>query len=322
MIVVSGVSYDYPSSRALNGVSVEVAPGTVLALVGPNGAGKTTLMRCIAALDAPTEGTISVMGRDTQDDPRGVHAIIGYLPDFFGLYDALSVRQSLIYAARSRGVAANKAQAAAEAAAARVRLSDRLEARAGELSRGLRQRLAIAQTLVHGPKVLLLDEPAAGLDPEARRDLSDLIATLGAEGMTVIVSSHILAELEDYSTRMLMIRDGKVAGGGVLQASQDADEGLGRVAVAFAAPETNLGPRLEALGLNVERASDQDAVIILAAGPAAEAELLRTLVEAGLSVRGFTAQRRTLEQTYLDEARFQRTGAASAPPSSPTGEAR
>ena len=206
MIVVRDVVYDYPASRALQGVSFDVEAGTVLALVGPNGAGKTTLMRCVAALDGPLEGTISVAGLDTQEDPRGVHAAIGYLPDFFGLYDELSVRRALTYAARSRSVSEADTPRAVEQAAAREQLTDRLDARAGELSRGLRQRLAIAQTIVHQPSVLLLDEPAAGLDPEARRSLSDLIVRLAGDGMTIVVSSHILAELEDYSTRMLMIR--------------------------------------------------------------------------------------------------------------------
>src|SRR5689334_23518945 len=104
VITVENVVYDYPSQRALHGDSFAVEAGAVLALVGPNGAGKSTLMRCIAALDSPTEGAIRVAGLDTQGDPRGVHAAIGYLPDFFGLYDELSIRRSLTYAARSRGV--------------------------------------------------------------------------------------------------------------------------------------------------------------------------------------------------------------------------
>ena len=168
MIDVEGLVFDYPSGRALHGVSFVVRPGAVMALVGPNGAGKSTLMRCIAALETPGAGRISVVGLDTQRDPRGVHAALGYLPDAFGLYDALSVRQCLLYAARSRGVDAADASAATELAASEVGLTERLDQRAGELSRGLRQRLAIAQAVVHRPRVLLLDEPAAGLDPAAR----------------------------------------------------------------------------------------------------------------------------------------------------------
>jgi ABC-2 type transport system ATP-binding protein len=300
MIVVRDVVYDYPSSRALHGVSFDVEAGTVLALVGPNGAGKTTLMRCVAALDAPLEGTISVAGLDTQEDPRGVHATIGYLPDFFGLYDELSVRRALTYAARSRSVSEADTPKAVEQAAARVQLTDRLDARAGELSRGLRQRLAIGQTIVHQPSVLLLDEPAAGLDPEARRSLSDLIVRLSGEGMTIVVSSHILAELEDYSTRMLMIREGRVAGGGVVAAGsgQSADAGF---AVTFTDPPKDLRKRLEKLGLAVTRLEGAEAVVSAAAGTA-DAEVLTLLVGAGLKVSAFQPARRTLEAAYLSEA--------------------
>src|SRR4051812_5093477 len=152
MIEVRGLVYDYPAHRALHGVSFDVRPGAVLALVGPNGAGKSTLLRCVAALDNPTEGRITGAALDPQADPGAVHALLGYLPDFFGLYDDLSVGRALTYAARSRGVANETAAGAVAKAAARVGLTDRLQARAGELSRGLKQRLAIGQTIVHSPK--------------------------------------------------------------------------------------------------------------------------------------------------------------------------
>jgi ABC-2 type transport system ATP-binding protein len=297
-IEVVDVVYDYPTQRALHGVSFTAEPGMVLALVGPNGAGKSTLMRCIAALDAPTGGVIRVAGLDTQGDPRGVHGAIGYLPDFFGLYDELSIRRSLTYAARSRGVAQGAVEDAVAKAAARVQLDDRLDQRAGELSRGLRQRLAIAQTIVHSPRALLLDEPAAGLDPEARRSLSDLILKLSGEGMTIVVSSHILAELEDYSTRMLMIRDGRVAGGGVVAAAA-RDEA--RVTATFADPPADLDARLAALGVAVERRAGDQLLITLAQGED-DAALLTRLVAAGLRIRAYQPVTRTLEDAYMAQA--------------------
>jgi ABC-2 type transport system ATP-binding protein len=299
MIEVAGVVYDYPAARALHGVSFSVEAGSVLAMVGPNGAGKTTLLRCMAALDSPTEGQIRIAGLDTQDDPRGVHEAIGYLPDFFGLYDDLTVRRALTYAARSRGMDEAATPAAVEEAAARVQLSDRMETRAGELSRGLRQRLAIGQTIVHRPRVLLLDEPAAGLDPEARRALSELILRLSREGMTIVVSSHILAELEDYSTRMLMIRDGKVAGGGVVAAGAGTRDGL-RVEASFADAPSDLAAQLAGLGLTVERLDGEVAVIVAPEGED-DSALLARLVGAGLKVRAFQPVRRTLEDAYLAE---------------------
>ena len=213
MIEVRDLVFEYPGHRALDGVSLIIARGAITALVGPNGAGKTTLLRCMAALETPYSGAVTIGGLDTREAPRAIHAQLGYLPDFFGLYDALSVRRCLFYAARAHGIGAGAAAGAAQAAAARVGLTDRMEQAAGALSRGLRQRLAIAQAIVHGPAVLLLDEPAAGLDPQARRDLSQLLLSLRDGGMTLVVSSHILAELEDYSDRMVIVDHGRIAGG-------------------------------------------------------------------------------------------------------------
>ncbi len=301
MIEVKDVVYDYPSARALHGVSFKVEAGAVLAMVGPNGAGKTTLLRCMAALDDAAEGTITIGGLDTRDDPRGVHGAIGYLPDFFGLYEDLSVRRALTYAARSRGVSEAAAPAAVEQAAARVQLTDRLEMRAGELSRGLKQRLAIGQTIVHQPRVLLLDEPAAGLDPEARRALSDLILRLAGEGMTIVVSSHILSELEDYSTQMLMIRDGRVAGGGVVAAGAGVRDGT-RISVTFVNPPADLDKVLGELDIALER-RDGDSAILLAGSGQDDAAVLAGLIGAGLKVSAFQPTRRTLEDAYLAEAK-------------------
>jgi ABC-2 type transport system ATP-binding protein len=322
MIDAENVVYDYPSGRALRGVSFVVRAGAVLALVGPNGAGKSTLMRCIAALDAPTEGTVTVQGVDTQDDPRAIHASLGYLPDIYGLYDGLSVRRCLIYAARSRGVSVADAPAAAEAAAARVGLGDRMESLAGHLSRGLRQRLGIAQSLVHRPRVLLLDEPASGLDPEARASLSEMIRSLAGDGMTLVVSSHILSELEDYCSEMLMLREGEVVGGGVVRldgaAPQNTDSNGGEaqesspppvlVRVAFATPASELFDQLVALGLSVNRIEGEDAILNLPPDTNAETATLSALVQAGLPVRSFAVVRQTLEDTYRAAASGQRSG--------------
>src|ERR1700743_1297187 len=145
MIEVRDLVYEYPSKRALDGISLSVPAQTIVALVGPNGAGKTTLLRCLAALEPPYSGSVSIDGLDTREHPREIHARLGYLPDFYGLYDDLTVRRCLTYAAWSHGIAAEATGVAVESAAAGVGLSGRMESKAGELSRGLRQRLAIAQ---------------------------------------------------------------------------------------------------------------------------------------------------------------------------------
>ncbi len=210
MIVVEDLVFEYPGVRALDGVSFAIDQGGITALVGPNGAGKTTLMQCMAALATPFSGRVVLDGNDVHEHPRESHREMGYLSDFFGLYDDLTIRRCLDYRAMSQGIGAARRRAAIVLAATQVGLSEHLAQKAGELSRGLRQRLAIAQAIVHQPRFLLLDEPASGLDPEARQNLSDLLRALAANGMTILVSSHILAELEDYSTHMLILNQGRI----------------------------------------------------------------------------------------------------------------
>lgn len=299
MIEVRDLVFEYPGHRALHGVSLSVARGAITALVGPNGAGKTTLLRCMAALETPYEGTIAIDGLDTRESPRAIHARLGYLPDFFGLYDALSVRRCLHYAARAHGIAPGRAAQAARDAAARVGLSDRMEQQAGALSRGLRQRLAIGQSIVHQPRVLLLDEPAAGLDPQARRDLSQLLLSLKADGMTLVVSSHILAELQDYSDRMIIVDHGRIAGGETIA----LHESNSRLRIVLAVPRDGLEQFLAEQGAQILQAGHDRALVALAGGATERANLLATLVGAGFAVAEFAEEKTDLEDVYFSKVR-------------------
>jgi ABC-2 type transport system ATP-binding protein len=301
MIEIRELVFEYPGHRALAGITLDIVKGSITALVGPNGAGKTTLLRCTAALETPYAGHVTIDGLDTRQAPRAIHAELGYLPDFFGLYDALSVRRCLHYAARAHGLSAGAASGAAERAAARVGLSDRMEQAAGALSRGLRQRLAIAQTIVHEPKVLLLDEPAAGLDPQARRDLSNLLLSLRDSGMTLVVSSHILAELEDYCDRMVIVDHGRIAGGDSISLKSGT-----RLRIRLASPRTDLKDFLEAQGTSVVESGPDHALVSLSADADTRARLLAGLVSAGFAVADFTEDQRALEDVY-----FSRTGGRS-----------
>ncbi len=298
MIVAENVSYEYPTVRALDGVSLRVERGEIAALVGPNGAGKTTLLRCLAALERPYSGTVSIDGLDTQVHPRNVHARIGYLPDFFGLYDELTVEQSLTFAARSHDISSGDAPAAVQKAAERVGLTDRMKDKAGHLSRGLRQRLAIGQAIVHEPRVLLLDEPASGLDPQARRDLSNLFLSLRDLGITQLISSHILAELSDYCTFMVSMSDGKIVS---TRAVTGADKD-GRMAlrIDLSVPNDSLGDVLSATdGVTVLEAQAGHAVVVL--DGVERPALLRALLNAGFEVSGISEQKQSLEDAYFQD---------------------
>lgn len=210
MIIVNNVTFDYPEKRALNQVSFQIEQGTITALVGPNGSGKTTLLRSIAALSKPMSGEILVNGFNTLLQPREVHRETGFLQDLFGLYDTLTVYQCLSFMAYSRITDKGEVESAIKNAIEQVGIAGFIHKKVGVLSRGMRQRVGIAAAIVHQPNLLLLDEPASGLDPEARYELSKLMVNLAEKGMTIIVSSHILAELADYSTHMLVLQDGNV----------------------------------------------------------------------------------------------------------------
>ena len=296
-IEVSGLLFEYPGVRALDDVSFSVAEASVTALVGPNGAGKTTLLRCLAGLEEPLLGSIDVAGVDVLEEPRAVHRRIGYLSDFYGLYDALTVRQCFAHAAASHGVADGALEAAVVRTAERLGLGGLLARRAAELSRGQRQRVAIGQALIHDPQVLMLDEPASGLDPEARHSLAVLFTRLAGEGMTLLVSSHILAELDEYSTHMLVMRQGRIIES---KALGESVPGAQLVHVAFAREVPGLAQALGSIaGVRVVEAGASEATLEIAGDRGRQGEVLRELVLAGLPVSAFAEARENLHQSYL-----------------------
>ena len=297
VVRVRNLTYEYPGVRALDDVTFSVPRGSVTALVGPNGAGKTTLLRCMAALDQPLEGEIEVDGIDVLEHPRECHRRIGYLSDFFGLYGSLTVRQCLAYAASSQGLADRDLDAAVKTTATRLNLTAKLEVPSDNLSRGQRQRVAIGQALIHAPGLLILDEPASGLDPEARHELAGLFQQLRESGMTLIVSSHILAELDEYSTHMLVLRAGQVVEHRALnQAPVDGR----RVRVALANPPPLWRDTLHALrGLTVLELEPAGALLAVPGDASEHARVLRELVSAGLPVASFAEEAENLHASYL-----------------------
>ncbi len=298
MIEVRDLSFEYPTARALDHVSFTVEEGAIAALVGPNGAGKTTLLRNLAALERPYSGTALVDGIDVRDRPRAVHKKLGFLQDFFGLYDDLTVIQCLTYAAMANGLRGRAVQEAVNKTLDRIDLRAHKEKLAKQLSRGMRQRLAIGQAIVHEPKVLLLDEPASGLDPDARRDLSALLRELQGQGITQIVSSHILAELEDYSTEMIIMEDGRV------KSQQGVEEGPAATVftIELASANDGLGKWLGArAGITVHQADGARAMVSLEGDAGARAQLLKDLVGAGFEVAGISETKRSLADAYFEE---------------------
>ena len=319
MIEVSQLVFEYPGHRALDGVSVSIGAGSVTALVGPNGAGKSTLMRCIAGLDQPLSGHIRVKDLSVEERPREVHRHLGYLSDFYGLYDRLSVMRCLQYSALSMGVEPGSVPARVQQVAAQLGLTELLHRHPTELSRGQRQRVAIGQAIVHQPSVLLLDEPASGLDPDARSSLSQLFRQLQAQGMTLVVSSHILSELDEYCTHILSIRNGRIeshealqSAGGVSQSQQSHQAAANAqpqlYALEVAIPQTeDFEARLRQALLNTtvqdfDTTSSRPILLWLHASAPARAEWLSQLVQAGIPVASLSPVRERLQDRYARTA--------------------
>lgn len=316
-ITATGVRRSFGSVHAVRNVTLEALPGRVTGLVGPNGSGKTTLLLMLSSLLAPDAGEIRVGGIDPLADPQAARAILGWMPDALGAWGSLTARETLVVTARLYGMPRETAAARAVTLLAQVGLTDLADSPARVFSRGQKQRLGLARALVHDPQVLLLDEPASGLDPQARIDLRVLLRRFAAEGRTILVSSHVLAELEEVIDDAVFL----VAGGTV-----DADR------VAAAARSTRTW-RIRVHGVPVGEAAasvvgatgqdpaairvDRQDVLVSFAGESDAAEALRALVTAGVAVVEFAPATGSLEHTFLDLGNGQ-SAAASPPGPEPT----
>ena len=300
MIRVRGLRVDYDDFCAVRDLSLEVGPGEVCGLIGPNGAGKTTTMRAMLGLIEPTYGAVELAGVDMREHPRDACRVVGFMPDFPPMYDDLMCWEFLDLFAASYGVPRPGRRGVVDRALARVGLAEKRSAMVVVLSRGMRQRLMLAKTLIPDPQVLMLDEPASGLDPQGRIDLKDVIKGLAAAGKTVLISSHILAEMSEFCTAVAIMERGRmvvsgtiaevqrrVMGGAVLVVEVLGDPGA---LDAIVAADPLAGP--------VEWADG--AAAIPYRGDAEQAsDLLAGLIRGGVRVASFARRREGLEELFL-----------------------
>src|SRR5688572_3383258 len=210
MLEVKQLNKSYGPLRAVQDLSFTLKPGDIFGFIGSNGAGKTTTIKIVATLLEPTSGTAVLNGCDIHRDPMGVRRQIGYMPDFFGLYDDIKVWEYLDFFAAIYKIPARERPGIIDSVLSLTDLSTKREAFVQTLSRGMQQRLCLAKCLVHDPALLLLDEPASGLDPRARAEFKELVLELGRMGKIVIVSSHILPELASFCNKVGIIERGKM----------------------------------------------------------------------------------------------------------------
>jgi ABC-2 type transport system ATP-binding protein len=222
MIEVRSLTKTYMGFTAVKGVSFDVSQGAVFGFIGPNGAGKTTTIRILATLLEPSAGSVKVGGLDVVDEPEKVRRLIGYMPDDFGVYEGITVQEYLDFFAAAYGQRRRQRTRTVADVMALTDLAQHEKKLVAALSKGMRQRLCLAKTLVHDPKVLILDEPANGLDPRARIELRVLLKELAAMGKTIVISSHILTELSDVCTEVGIIERGELLASGTVAAVEAA----------------------------------------------------------------------------------------------------
>lgn len=302
-IEIEGMRKSYGRTRAVDGLALHVPRGSVYGFVGPNGAGKTTTIRTLATLQRPDAGEIRVAGIDLLATPAEVRDLVGYMPDFFGVYESLTVAEYLDFYGASHRIPSTRRRQLSDELLELVDLTDKRNEPVEVLSRGMKQRLGLARCLVHDPEVLLLDEPASGMDPRARIELREILRELSRLNKTILISSHILPELAEMCTHVGIIRSGQLLAEGPVDA-----------VIAALSANSRLRMRLlhaeqlpEALRILEESpfcdAAEPDGGRGIAATFAGDetglAGILSQLITAGIPLISFSRTEGTLEDVFL-----------------------
>jgi ABC-2 type transport system ATP-binding protein len=308
MIEIREMTRWFGSTCAVRALCFDVPAGSILGFIGPNGAGKTTTMRILATLDEPDLGDAFIDGFSVVNDPDRVRSRIGFVPDAYGAYSNVSCVEYLDFFARSYGLVGRERLRAVNRVIDFTRMRHMQHKPMNGLSKGMKQRLCLGRALVHDPKVMILDEPAAGLDPRARIELKEMIGQLATEGKSLLISSHILTELAEMCDRLAIIERGELLAEGTV------DQILrGQAFEHHSAGEVKISVQLNFLGegepisaylrerhqLEVRFLDSQSLEFELVDQPEQQAQILRELVTAGFQVTRFAPRPRSLEEAFL-----------------------
>lgn len=299
----------YGRTLALDGLDLTVCGGELHGFVGPNGAGKTTAMRILSTLLRPDSGEALVDGVSVVADPRRARTLVGYMPDFFGVYDNLKVWEYLDLYAGCLRMGEKERRRRIDELLGLIALTDKREALVDGLSRGMKQRLCLARALLHDPRLLILDEPASGMDPRARAEMRDILTEIGQMGKTVLISSHILPELSQMCSSMSILERGKLVFSGTVESLEAKIHAKADLIVRFAEkPGEDAAVRArEAIRAAFDLLPEEREPGLWRVGAPesdeGDARLLAQLMALGLPVCEFKREKATLEQVFMEVTR-------------------
>ena len=301
MIRTSNLNKKYGDFIALKGISLNVRQGDIYGFIGPNGAGKTTTIKILTTLLEPTGGDATVNGLSVWDNKEEIRGLIGYMPDAFGVYPDMTVTEYLHFFAAAYGIPRSERGGLVDGLLELTDLTYKEDALVDSLSKGMQQRLGLARALVHDPKVLILDEPAAGLDPRARVELREILRELQSMGKTILLSSHILSELQDICNRVGIIERGQLVAEGSVDEILDQLSGTGTYAIRTTDDE-RARQLLEgnALIKGIELDADEKTLVVEFADHDSDVALLsKLLADEGLGLRHLAKARVSLEDAFM-----------------------
>lgn len=309
MLEIQGLTKKYGKFLALDNLNLHIDKGEIFGFVGPNGAGKTTTMRIACGLLKATSGTVLVDGVNAITNPDDIKRKVGYVPDFFGVYDNLKVMEYMEFYGSMYGMSKEDVDEIAEGLLELVNLSDKKDAFVDTLSRGMKQRLCVARALIHNPDLLVLDEPNSGLDPRARFEMKEVLKNLGSMGKTIIISSHILPELAEMCTSIGIMERGHLIACGKVDEIMQKSKGSQPIRMRAMVPGCDSEEtRREYLSTilkeqpNVEKVTyTEDEVLVAFNGDDTDvANLLKCLVERDVLVSNFYREKEDLESLFLE----------------------
>jgi len=288
----------YGSFVAVDNLNLSVNRGEVFGLLGPNGAGKTTTILMLLGLTEPSRGQVRVLGFDPVRQPLSVKARVGYMPDQVGFYDELTARENLIYIAKLNGIPRSEIQRRVEDAIERVRLTSVIDKRTGTFSRGMRQRLGLADVLIKNPQLIIMDEPTQGLDPELAHEFLGLIHDLKAEGTTILLSSHLLHQVQVICDRVGLFSQGRmVLQGTVAELAYKVLGGAYRLQVEASGSTENLRNALQGIH-DVNKVSMNNGWIEIEAQKDIRPDVADAVIKAGGRLQSLKAESQSLDDIY------------------------